>query len=397
MSIFSNPFLIFALVWLIPLSILMNFDVAGYGLVWSDPVVPFIFINILIFFIVYILASIIIPTKIYSNKIEAITEAHISILEKYLNKLFKYWCIGYIIIIIASGGFPLLWIIVGDPRTYIDFGVPSLSGFLNMLRAFLSVSYVFIITRSDLKKNNSSRKVVFLIITAALLELARGNATFLLMHLLAMYFMLTQLRFKKLVIFVIALFSFLIVGSAISAMRYGKGLDYLLKQAIDYGMLESSSSVLFVAFIPVIVYMCLPIINLNYKLQHLPDMGFELYYLLQSLVPTVIRNFLFEKADYGLIVDEAHNVSSFFDPIVRDLGTIFCFGFLTFFYFIICFIYIAGRRGSRLLFFIYPCVYASLILSFFSMYFLTLVVILYPVPVYFWNKVIKRITHNPHS
>ena len=141
--------------------------------------------------------------------------------------------------------------------------------------------------------------------------------------------------------------------------------------------------------------LCLPIVNLNYKLEHLPEISFELYYLLQGFVPTFIRNLLFSAADYGLIVDPAHNVSSFYDPIIRDLGSIFCYGFL-FFYFAICLIYIGGRRGNQFLFFLYPAIFASLVLSFFSMYF-HFSSTLYPIPVYFWIKFTKKIIQNSSS
>ena len=127
------------------------------------------------------------------------------------------------------------------------------------------------------------------------------------------------------------LIGILILGSSINAVRYGQGADYLIKQAVDYGLFDLDSPILLVVFVPVIVYLCLPIVNLNYKLEHLPEISFELYYLLQGFVPTFIRNLLFSAADYGLIVDPAHNVSSFYDPIIRDLGSIFCYGFLSFF------------------------------------------------------------------
>ena len=68
MSIFSNPLFIFILVWLVPLITLMNHDVIGYGLNWSDPVVSFIIINIILFSINYVLVSIILPHKKFAKK-----------------------------------------------------------------------------------------------------------------------------------------------------------------------------------------------------------------------------------------------------------------------------------------------------------------------------------------
>ena len=122
----------------------MNHEVIGYGLNWSDPVVSFIIINIILFSINYVLVSIILPHKKNSRRKLVLCEKQITILEKYLNKIFKYWCVCYLIIIIISGGFPLLWIIIGDTKNYIDFGVPTFSGLLNMVRAFLVASLVLL-------------------------------------------------------------------------------------------------------------------------------------------------------------------------------------------------------------------------------------------------------------
>ena len=220
--------------------------------------------------------------------------------------------------------------------------------------------------------------------------MARGNGTFLVAHPLAIYLMMHKIRLKQFLLGMIFLIIFLAIGSYINAARYGKGLSYLIDQAESYGLDTLSSSAILVLFVPVLAYACLPIVNLNLKLENVPDVSF-VYYLLQGILPSVVRGLVFSDDNYGLLIDPAHNVSSFFDPIIRDLGAVFSFSFLIYFYFVILLIYQAAKKGHQFLYFLYPCIFASTLLFFFSMYFLLLVVLLYPIPVYFWNRKINQI------
>ena len=133
----------------------------------------------------------------------------------------------------------------------------------------------------------------------------------------------------------------------------------------------------------------LALVNLNEKLTYLPEFSFQFYYTLQGVFPSWIRDFIYSKKDYGLLVNPAYNVSSFFDPIIRDFGTEFSFLIMPFFYFFILYIYFKAKSGHTLYFFIFPAIFASSLLSFFSMYFTMLVVLLYPIPAYLFLRKYK--------
>lgn len=57
--------------------------------------------------------------------------------------LFRFWLILAGAQIIAMGGFPLLWLLIGDDRSYRDFGFLSLNGLINSLILACAMSGVF--------------------------------------------------------------------------------------------------------------------------------------------------------------------------------------------------------------------------------------------------------------
>ncbi len=390
MSSLLNPALIFTLVWGIPLFVIMNIEVAGFIIRHDDPVIAFIALNFIMIIICHSINLFIFSGRKKRKVLPFLNEKMLDNLQRYAIKIFYLWGIGYVVVICYSGGFPLIWVLIGDARTYVDFGAPTLSGLLNMLRAFSCTLMFFIILKSDQRRWKLKFFLLIFVGSSFFVELARGNGTFLVAHLIGMYLLVNKLSlWKFLVMTVFALF-FLFVGSFLNAFRYGEGFQYLFLQSENYGLTALSNSLLFVLFVPVFAYMCLPIVNLNLKLTYLPELQFQLYYLLQGVVPTVVRNFLYESKDYGLLIDPAHNVSSFFDPIIRDLGTSFSLGFMPFFYFIISFMYFKAKHGNLFYFFLYPAIFASTVLSFFSMYFTLLVVLLYPIPVYYLVKRLEK-------
>ena len=83
----------------------------------------------------------------------------------YLNriniKFLKIFVYGTIINIIFSRGFPLMWLFTGDPRTYANFGVPSLSGFLNSFYFVILLNSFYLYSKT---KDKHYLKLVLLIL-----------------------------------------------------------------------------------------------------------------------------------------------------------------------------------------------------------------------------------------
>jgi oligosaccharide repeat unit polymerase len=54
-------------------------------------------------------------------------------LDRRLVHWFVFWLVCTLVEIKVSGGVPILWLLQGSSKTYMDFGIPSVHGFLNSL------------------------------------------------------------------------------------------------------------------------------------------------------------------------------------------------------------------------------------------------------------------------
>jgi oligosaccharide repeat unit polymerase len=342
--------------------------------------------NILIFFVLFALVKISVGgyRKKFINNI--INKIDIRKIERKTVFLFRIWIVIYLINIIFSGGLPIYWVISGDSRTYGDFGLPSLGGLGNMIRAFvLSVCFVIYFHTESINKLKFLKIGLFLLASAFILETGRGNGIVLLLHavaFLALFNKVTLLGIAKLVVSVFVLVLFL---GSIQMYRYGAGIESLIIYAENSGF--ENKDIISLLAIPTLLYVVAPVVNIDLNIAVSPLIKFEPYYSLQGLLPTVLRQEIFSgEKDYGLLISEAHNVSSFYIPFVRDFGVVGAFFIVTFFQIIVCYVFVKARQGSLFHFFLWPPLFMSVFLSFFSLFFTSLVVILYPFLVWFFVR-----------
>jgi oligosaccharide repeat unit polymerase len=313
------------------------------------------------------------------NKIDYINKINFFKFNRKIILLFKIWIGIYLINIIGSGGIPLYWVFIGDSRTYVDFGLPTLGGLANMLRAFITTSCYLIYAHSECN-NAVKRKFLliglFLLFSAFGLETGRGNGVVLLLHPIGLHFLFNKISLKSLFrwIFIIAI---LLLGlSSIQVLRYGGNIEILEKYAENSGLSQFKGAALLL--VPAITYIAVPIVNTDLNLINEPLLKFKPYYSLQGFIPTIIRDHIFEKQDYGELVNEANNVSSFYVPLLRDFGILGCVFIVFLIQLITYHFYIKARRGIPIYVLSWPPLFMSLILSFFSLFFTSLVVLLYP-------------------
>jgi oligosaccharide repeat unit polymerase len=304
------------------------------------------------------------------------------------NRILLYvFLLTYLVNIIGSGGVPIFWVLTGDERTYVDFGLPTLGGLSNMLRAFLLTSCYLIYSYSDLSLKIKRKYLMLgvgLILSAFLLETGRGNGVVLLLHPIGLFMLLHKFRLTDFIVGVILCIVFLMGLGAIQMIRYGEGIESLKKYAENSGMQDVEGPALLL--VPAINYMAVPVVNLDLNVIKSPAINFSPYYSVQALLPTVIRDHIFEKGDYGELINSANNVSSFYIPLVRDFGIFGAILFVTFFQFLVITVYIKAQRGSIFCILFWPPLFMSLVLSFFSLYFTSLVVVLYPALVFYITK-----------
>jgi len=382
---YVNPALLFLLVWIMPLAI-PHFIQIGIIQKVTLETQYLVVSNILIFFV--LLTTIKVSLGDYKKNFANIIFAKINVvkIERRTLFLFRIWILVYLINIIFSGGLPIYWVMSGDSRTYADFALPTLGGLGNMIRAFvLSVCYVIYFHTESINKSKFLKIGLFLLASAFILETGRGNGVVLLLHAIAFFAFLNRVTWFGVAKVVSSLFVFMLFLGYIQMFRYGAGIESLAAYAENSGF--DNQDTISLLLIPTLLYIVAPVINIDLNIAVSPLLEFEPYYSIQGLLPTILRQEFFSgEKDYGILINEAHNVSSFYIPFIRDFGIIGAFIIVTFIQFIVCYVFVKARRGSLFHFFIWPPIFMSVFLSFFALFFTSLVVLLYPVLVWFFVR-----------
>ena len=306
---------------------------------------------------------------------------NIIVFQRRTDQLFTTWLFLYFVVIIASNGLPIAWLLIGNGKTYMDFGVMSLSGFCNMLRACcISALYLLNLGGTCLQSRRRNwYKIGFLITSAFVLEMARGNGIVMLLHAVGIHFLLKRFTVYRVAQVVLVLIVFLFTFGYFQFFRYGYDDAMITQYLNSVGFGEVDGVLKY--FVPSITYICLPIVNTDLNIRVAPDIKFDPFYSLTLMLPTFLRNLLVGSGDYGELVNEANNVSSYYIPFIRDFGVIGCGIFVSPLLVFSMYVYARARSGSPYYFLIWPPIFMSLMLSFFSLFFLSLVVLLYPLAV----------------
>lgn len=141
-KIYTNPVFIFVSIWLL---------VAFLYSLHLISIVKFNF-NLLMILLLSLLTPFMAVALLISfsrrNKARHFLVSELEIKRNFLFLLFFIWMVGSIAEIFVSGGVPVFWILSGSDKTYFDFGVPSIHGFLNSMATTIALiySYLFLIT-----------------------------------------------------------------------------------------------------------------------------------------------------------------------------------------------------------------------------------------------------------
>ena len=293
----------------------------------------------------------------------------------FLSHIFYFICAT-----IFLGGFPLYWVIIGDGRTYVDFVIPSVSGFFNMIRSFGLVACLLILMFGE----SAHKKYVFIIgsyflISSFLLETSRGNGLVMILHPIGMYLLLSNIHLKQLIFSFLMFFLFILLFSLIQVLRYSDfDLEVLTNNAAFVGL--ENTNIFFLFLIPFFLYLSTPIMNMDLNLLNAPDFSIGLNYSLTNILPSAIKNLLALNPDekYGLLASEAFNTTSFLTPFILDFGAIGGILIASLFLILTAWIYTKAKEGHIFCILIWPPFFMSLVLSSFNLFFLSLVVVIYP-------------------
>jgi len=379
---YISPQLLYFAVWLIPLMAPFAFS-ANYIQQASDDTYLLVLTTIVLFFVAGYIFQCLYQRPKAKLKDVILQQIDIGRLENMLYKMFKLWLVIYMLTILYSGGIPIYWMLSGEPKSYVDFGIPTVSGFEHLIRAFI-LACIALIYFCQPEKFCSHLKIVavVLIASAFVLETGRGNGVVMLLHPMAYFFMFVRVGFRQLSFGTISLFAFLLVLGAIQVARLGAAADInlLFDYAANQGFASTDVGIVEALLIPSLMYMAVPLVNLDLNVSVVPLLSFDPYNSIQSLMPTIVRGSIFgEGKDYGLLINESHNVSSFFIPFLRDFGLLGAYLCASVCIVWSAYVYAKARQGKLFWLLIWPSLFMSVILSFFSLFFTSLVVVLYPI------------------
>ncbi|MFQ6757716.1 MAG: oligosaccharide repeat unit polymerase [Deltaproteobacteria bacterium] len=369
----SRPDIFFACVWL-SVTILAYADLYYMGFDESVFVTSLITVNIASFFVAYKFVNYGMdkfPSLAQQRDVH-LSQSQIDKLSLANFFLFLLWCFLFSFVVYKSGGVPILWRMAHINKSYTDFGVPTLSGFANMIRAFIFCLSIVLWLKV---KEKRALVIAVILLTTSLLEFARANTIYLVLHGVAIILLLRPLRIKHIAAIAVVIPILVILFGIVEQIRTpnGSGGEAIQKYTSVLNKLPYG-------FTTTYLYLTTPVSNLYYAVNKgiVPN-NFP-YYTLQTVLPTILRDQIHVPNRYPIALRrESHNATTFYSPFIADYG-IMVAGFLVFvIQFFVSWVHLQAMRGDIFYSLIYSPLFASIALSFFYNYFITLGVLLFPV------------------
>ncbi|HHE6157393.1 O-antigen ligase [Citrobacter freundii] len=232
-------------------------------------------------------------------------------------KIFFYlWLMLTFIEIIYCRGVPVIWLILGNGKTYFDFGIPTVHGFLNSLILSLSLIsyYLYVIT-------NRKRHLLIPLFTCcwALVVISRNLLIVNIIQLVILHFYFVKINYVKLSKSLVLLILLILIFGLVGDFRTGKD-DFFNLAAVS----SSYPTWLPSGFLWVYMYLVTPLNNLINAFDIInPEWSFGLSNSTVLLIPSFLRTFIYGDLSYDstyYLVTQAFNVSTAYIDPYRDLG-----------------------------------------------------------------------------
>ena len=364
-------FILYVAVWFLPLTSGIWY-ISDINVELSDLATNYMFGLIVIMGFISVLFSIISNNKPPKSVIIARFSESKSI--KFHKNCLKIWFFIFVVEIVSSGGAPIIW---GTEKNYGDFGIPVIHGFSNMLRAMI---FSHLILFSCLNFKLSKQLIIFSLlplISSLVIEQSRGAFVMTICFALGPMLIFSKFSLKKIFKFLIVLPLIVIVLSVYQFLRHAESsineLFIILEFVVDSGTAYEK------LLLPVANYIATPALNAGLTIDTMPLINFELNQSIKGLIPSPIRALISdsEQEDYGILVSEAFNTSTFITPFVKDFGIFGSVIFFTVFFLVCTYVYQKAKYGSVLNIVILPPLVMCLTLSFFTSYVTSLITIIY--------------------
>lgn len=320
-----NPIFVFNGVWLICF-LFLSMNLSKYYTNKINEQTTLIFV--LVFLIFNLSFYISYNIRHFNSKGLSIKLIHKKNKKNYILTLFYIWLLLIIVETIYCRGVPIIWQFQGSSKTYADYGIPSLHGFVNSLSWFiLLISFIYYLE----KKDSKILQIIIIINVVYIILFARQSIITEIIQLTVIFAYKRKLKYKKLLY--IGIFTILIFG-IIGSIR--TDLDHLIYTS---GLKIHNFPFFLSGFIWVYMYLMTPLANIIniIEINNIFTYGLA---SLSSFLPTVIvKMFNFNIPDTkNMLISQTYNVSTSFDVLFIDFGII---GILIFILFL-------GINGGKL-------------------------------------------------
>lgn len=237
---------------------------------------------------------------------------------KFRKILLAIWIMVTLVEIVASGGLPIIWVMIGNGKTYEDFGIPSVHGMMNSIYLFLTFSSFIKMTKD---RSRISLFEFILMISWSLVVVSRALMAIAILQA-AVFFLLTSMmsiKTKSSIIIIgallfIAVFGFIgDIRSEEFSILYSTGLSYL----------DPRLSGLVWAY----AYLASPLANLALNVSvNTAEIKIVPVTFLLPLLPSFVQRALGYEVGFlgfsGYLAHDAFNVGTAFIQIFIDWGLI---------------------------------------------------------------------------
>ncbi len=281
-------------------------------------------------------------------------------------------CVFQMLQLVVCGGFPLLWLLMGNGKTYVDYGISSLNGLLNALYLMVTTA-LFLICLKE-------RKKLFWLLLSCLLMLpillvCRQLIMCVFLQISCCLLVYRPKSLKKVaIVFFIVMFTFVVLGN------FRTGLSELVTILQPAPIVpEFLHSLLWIY-----AYIVTPFNNVNAAIDYIQPLGMP-FNELTMLLPSVLHSRLGVEIDAAgfELVHRNMNVSTFYLPLIQDFGQIYAFFFMMLVQVLLCVSYrkiFVSRHPIDVI--QYGVLYMIVVLSIFSNLLLYLPVVFQLVMIY---------------
>lgn len=234
-----------------------------------------------------------------------------------INKVINLFLLIYFLIsvmdVIYSGGFPMMWVLTGSEKLYVDFGIPTVHGLANGMVFFLC-TLLTVLQLLGLKK---CKWILFAILSWQILIFSRGVVMVVGAQSLCVILLMSRTGIST--IWKYAIFSFLII------IGFGY-LGDLRQNSNPYIGLVNDNWVSIVENLPsgflwIYVYLTSGFNNFIFNIDLVTPEYFP-YFSFSKLVPSIVYNLLGvdKSIDTFEFVNSGLNVSTIYSSFYSDFG-----------------------------------------------------------------------------